>query len=250
MKQQDTIWMYPNQIYVVSGSASANSLFLEDKKCHTIFFDYLNRFVTPMVNILHYKLTATGWATVIQVKSKKEIKDAYFKQRNKSQKADRDKDLTEVRRMISEHFRMFLSNFARQCNAHLNRHGVWVLKKFDKLHVGTNADYTKEFERVCDLQSCNYHQLKRKYQPDKSLYDKEKFLVDVEDVPHVLRSSIGVYERIIKIEKAPVSLKLVKPNSYLPTGRMGSILQAGVLRKMLLKAKNYLNPENPPPKIE
>ena len=109
---QYTTWLYPNQVYVLSGGACANSLFFEDKYCHQLFFKYLTRFVEPMVHILQYKLHATEWVLLIQTKSDKEIRKAYKYQRNKSKKADRSKDLVEVERMLSEHFRLFLSNFA------------------------------------------------------------------------------------------------------------------------------------------
>ena len=94
MKKEQTIWMQPDHVYVVSGGVSANSLLFEDKYCHELFFSYFRRFVSPMVEVLHYKLTATEWAMLIKTKSKRAIKKAYFKQREKSQVADRDKDFT------------------------------------------------------------------------------------------------------------------------------------------------------------
>ena len=125
MSHQQTIWMHPNKIYITSGGASANSLFFEDKHCHLpagrttsilqageLFFTYMKRFVSPMANILHYKLNSTEWAMLIHTKSEEEIQTAYFAQRAKSTTANRDKDLSEASRMLSEHYRMALSNFA------------------------------------------------------------------------------------------------------------------------------------------
>lgn len=125
MSLKQTVWMYPNNVYVTSGGACANSLLFEDQYCHLpaeritsilqasqLFFKYLNRFVTPMAEVLHYKLNSTEWALLIRIRSEDEISNAYFKQRNKSRRADREKDFTETCRMLSEHFRMFLSNFA------------------------------------------------------------------------------------------------------------------------------------------
>lgn len=63
-----------------------------------IFFKYLKRFVSPMAEVLHYKLNSTEWALLIHTKSEKEIRDAYCNQRNKSTKADREKDLTEPKK--------------------------------------------------------------------------------------------------------------------------------------------------------
>lgn len=51
-----------------------------------------------MAEVLHYKLNSTEWALLIHTKSEKEIRDAYCNQRNKSTKADREKDLTEPKK--------------------------------------------------------------------------------------------------------------------------------------------------------
>lgn len=229
--------MHPEEIYVVSGGASANSLFLEDKHCHNLFFDYLSRFVCPMVTILHYKVNSSGWTLLIEVKSKEEINKAYLDQRNKSKTANRDKDLVEVKRILSEHFRMFLSNFAKECNRYLNRNGVLVLKKFDKQRITDEQEYQKQFDLIYDLQSCRYKQVLKKYQPDKSLYDKEGLLRDKEGVAHVLCSSVGVYKKMVKIESLPISLALARPYSH-------------VLRKVLKKGRNIKNPKYPPSQNE
>lgn len=237
MSRQPKNWMYPNQVYVASGGACANTLLFEDKYCHELFFKYLNTFLKPMVKILHYKFTATEWALLIQTKSEEEIKAAYLKQRKKSKTADREKDHIEAHRMISEHFRMLLSNFAKECNAYRERKGTIVMKRFDKFPITSQIDYYHEFERICDLKFCNYRQTKEKYKPDESMYDKEKEMNYSNGFPHPMRSSLGVYDGLLKIESLPISLELVRPNSH-------------VLRKILNDAKKGKNHKKPPPKKE
>lgn len=139
--------------------------------------------------------------------------------------------------MLSEHFRVFLSLFARACNAHLMRKGVVVMKKFEKIPVRTEMNYYKEFEWIYDLKFCSYSQIKEKYQPDRSLYDREKEMVNVEGQIHSLKSSIRVYKGLAKLEKLPVALEMVRPFS-------------SVLRKILNKDQNDKNNENPRPKLE
>ena len=188
-----------------------------------------------MVNILNYKLNATEWAILIHTKSAEEIKAAYFSQREKSDRADREKDHSEPFRMLSEHFRMFLSNFAKECNSYLGRKGVVVMKRFDKYPISTQMIYHQEFDRICDLKFCNYQQIKEKYRADKELYDVDNLLVDQNSEPHVLRSGNRFYSRGLTVENMPIDLLRVKPNTH-------------VLRKILQKDKIIKNPEKPPPK--
>lgn len=237
MEYKNTIWMHPNQVYVTSGGACANTLFFEDKHCHSLFFTYLNRFVRPMVDIIHYKLNATEWALLIRTKSEKEIRTAYFAQREKSDKANREIDHLDVSRMLSEHFRMFLSNFAKSCNAHRKRKGTVVMKRFDKFPITTEKDYYREFDKICDLKFCNYQQVMEKYQPDIKDYDKEGLVSDYDECPHELRNAVGVYRGALKVEKLPVSLIVVRPNSHL-------------LRKILFNRKSKPNSHFRPPKLE
>lgn len=237
MLKTQTTWMYPNQLFIISGGASANSLFLEDKSSHEIFFDYFKRFVEPMVDLIHYKLTKTGWVLLIKTKSKLEINSAYLRQRNKSDKSDRTKDLIEPQRMLSEHLRMFLSNFAKRCNYILGRGGVWVKKRVENLRITNEKQYSKQFDLICDLQACNYRQLKKKYQAREDQYDKDKLLLDEDTCPNRLRSSVSVYNGCKTLEEMPVRLRLVRPFS-------------DVLRKILNNNNKNQNPDNPLPKIE
>lgn len=229
--------MQADQLYVVSGGASANSLFLEDKICHQIFFDYFNRFISPMAELINYKLIATGWVLLIKTKSKLEIQNAYLEQRNKSLKADRTRDLKESKRMLSEHFRMFLSNFAKKSNDHLGRNGVVVKKRFDRFKIVNEHDYHQQFELICNLQSCNYKQVVKKYQADENQYDEEGLLQIEHKTENVLRSGISVYRNRALLINIPIKLLVVRPYSY-------------VLRKILNSNKNGNKPKTPPPPLE
>lgn len=247
---EQTTWMHQNQVYIVSGGACANSLLFEDKYCHLpavrnssilqageLFFKYLKRFVLPMADILQYKLNATEWVLLVHTRSSNDIRNAYYNQRKQSDKADRTKDFEQIERMLSEHFRMFLSNFARECNMYRQRKGTLVMKRFEKLAIRKEKDYYREFERICDLKLCNYRQIKEKYQPDETEYDVENELIENNLTPHALRSAIGVYKGVLKIEMLPVSVKMVRPNTY-------------ILRKILKASNKNINPENPNPKRE
>ena len=199
-----------------------------------IFFKYLKRFVSPMAKILHYKLHSTEWVLMIYTKSEEEIKSAYCRQRNKSKTADREKDLTETKRMLSEHFRMALSNYVKSCNHYLKRRGGLVLRRFQKYPITSEKNYKQEFDRICDLKFCNYQQIKEKYVANKELYDVDNLLFDQNNQPHVLRSGNTFYARVLSREKMPVELMIVWPNS-------------NVLRKILNPPSNDNKNKNPPP---
>ena len=203
-----------------------------------------------MVDILHYKMTPTGWVMAIETKSEKEIGNSYLTQRSKNQKADRTKDIKEAKRMISEHFRMFLSNFVKMSNSYLGREGVLVKKRFDKFLILNEEDYYREFELICDLQSCNYRQTVEKYRADESVYEEENEWQDKNGCIDPVRSSIGLYSGRLKMREMPLEVFIVRPFSNLPAGRITFILQAGVLRKILNQNKNDQNSQNQFPKRE
>lgn len=237
IQKEQTLWMQSDHVYVVSGGSSAQSLFMEDKLCHEIFFNYFNRFVGPMVDLLHYKVTSTSWAMLIKVRNEEKIQEVYLKQRSKSPTADRNKDLKEASHMLSEHFRMFLSNFAKRCNYYLGREGVWVKKRFDKILVSNENEYKKQFELICDLQECNYRQLKEKYQASECKYDQEKLLINRDGFPHELKSgNIKYFGRGLE-RKLPCEVLVARPFSL-------------VLREILKNANRTTNPPKNSAKLE
>jgi len=233
MKINKTTWLQPEKVFIVSGGASANSLFLEDKKCHKIFFKYFNRFLSEMVEVLHYKLNASGWAILVRVKEESHVIEAYKKQRLKSSKANRNLDFVEPERMISEHFRYFLSSFARRCNHILGRQGVWVKKKFDRIGIDTLRDYKVQFEQICKIQDCIHEQKKKKYRPKLREYD----LMNEMDEKSILKSSVLVYKSRLNIEKMPINVRIVRPYS-------------DVLRQILGINKTNQKPSTNHPKME
>lgn len=233
MKKELTTWMHEDNIYIVSGGASANSLFFEDKKCHEMFFRYFQRFLDDMVDVLHYKLTKSGWAILIRTKSEDKIKKAYRRQRKLSYKADPLKEIFDTKRMLSEHFRFFLSSFVRTTNDYLGREGVLVKMKFSKIAINTLKDYKVQFERICQIQECIYQQKLKKYQPDKRNYDREGDMSDLS----IWKSSINFYEKNLRLIEMPITVKLVRPYS-------------DVLRQILAINKNDQKPYIEHPKME
>ena len=184
-------WAQANEIYILHGHSCARNLFMKDKRCHQIFITNLNRFVSKVGTILNYKVNEYGWAILIKTHEEKAIKEAYLAQRNKSKKANRDCDLEEVKRMISEFVRYFLSSTALQCNDHLGRKGVLVQKRFQKLWISNQAEYGKAFDAICRLQDFEKHQRKEYYQPPMDKYESEGIEFD-----GLLRCGVGHYRSV------------------------------------------------------
>lgn len=164
-------WLSAEKVCIAYGHASALNLMFEKKRDHQRFFDLWNKYLGNMAELIQYHLAPTGWTLLFKTKTKKEIISAYHEQRRKSNKVQEKCELSKVEKIISEHFRIFLSQYARRTNADNGRKGTLVLERFSKGIFKEGADFLRVFEQI--TQRLHQKVQEKRYQADEARYDIE-----------------------------------------------------------------------------
>lgn len=170
MDSKKVKWFQPNQIGLVQGAAVARNLMFENKADHELFLRLFDRYVGPMAELIQYNLNATCWMLLLRFRDQKTIRRAYLKQRSKSAKANPESTLTDVSRMISEHFRLFLSRFVFESNKMLNKQGTRVKHRFQKYEINQSSTYIASFKQLSQRIEVLEQRLE-KYRADKRAYN-------------------------------------------------------------------------------
>jgi len=110
----------PNGIYVFSGRSNANSCFIEKLIHAKSFLVYANYFLKGYLKIYDYLITMDGWVMVVKINSKQSILQLNY-----------DGQI-EVRKLISERMRLFLSTFVRVTNNEKSRTGALVHSSYNR----------------------------------------------------------------------------------------------------------------------
>lgn len=165
-------WLEADQICLAQGDAVALNLMFETKKDHQRFLRMWNRYLGEMAEVINYYLSPTGWTILFRTRKSIEIFHAYKKQRKKSKKAMAQCELQCSSKILSEHFRIFLSQYVRSTNAANNRKGTLVMERFQKYVLKNGVDYEKFFALITHKQR---HETQRldKYRADESKYNED-----------------------------------------------------------------------------
>lgn len=166
-------WLDANKVCIAHGNSVALNLMFEKKRDHMIFFELWNKYLGDMTTVLNYHLKPTGWIVMFKTGSNEEIIRAYSKQRRKSKKAKRKFRLKDVGRILSEHFRIFLSQYVRKTNALSGRKGSKVMARFKKYMIQKEEDYKMLFNILMN-QVLGDPQSNKNYRTNTKNYDPEK----------------------------------------------------------------------------
>lgn len=223
-----TKWLEANKICMAKGDATANNLMFERKGNHKMFIELWNRYMSGMAELINYHLSPSGWTLLFKTRSEQDIQRSYMKQRKKSKKADASLTHTDTKRMLSEHFRIFLSQYVRQSNRKLGRSGTKVKQRFTKYLLCDINTYIEEFERIVKRKRPNSQRLK-KYQADEKQYDIKREMQE----DSIWKVGNRLYNEKVTQVKVVKGMRLLPPQCY-------------ILRKFLLNQKPH-NPslENP-----
>lgn len=202
-------WLEPSSVCLAQGSAVAINLMFESKKEHKLFFKYWERYLGGMAEIINYHLSPTSWALLIRTKNEYHIKQAYLNQRKKSKKALKSRKLTDAKRMLSEHFRIFLSQFVRQVNRQRGRVGTHVKHRFLKNVFKDEVNYEKVFNALMKINQPK-SQRNPKYQADARKYDMKKEL-EGESIWKMGRKMYGVDYQGVRVVGEVV---LIRPKTH------------------------------------
>lgn len=223
--QAKKIWFHAEKLCIAHGCCVASNMMFETKKDHQLFLKLWDKYLSPMADLVQYHLSPSGWILMFKTKSKEKIVQAYLTLRKHSQKAKAAHKLTETKRMISEHFRILLSQFVRRMNAKNKRRGTLVLESFRKYVLSNTSEYQRIFKIIVESQA-NQKQYIKKYQADYSKYDTKKEMTD---------RSIWKVGRLI--DMVPLVKKIESISAYFMPSRYS------ILRNLL----NYsLNTQKPP----
>lgn len=166
-------WLDANEICIAHGNSAALNLMFEKQRDHQLFFELWNKYLGEMTTVLNYHLRPTGWIIMFRTRSREDIINSYNAQRKKSKKAKRKCKLKDVGRILSEHFRIFLSQYVRRTNALSGRRGSIVMSRFKKYIVQKEADYRMLFTMLMN-QVLGDPQSKNDYRANTENYDCDK----------------------------------------------------------------------------
>lgn len=214
-----TKWFDANRICMAQGSSTGSVQFFETEKDHERLLQLWDKYLGAMTELIQYSFTSTNWMILFRSKSSKSINAAYSALRVKSIKADLSKTLHQPSRMLSEHFRIMLSQYVRQTNMQVGRRGTRVRQRFDKFLVNQLVDYKAIFERI----HLGIHTL---LQPNPLYQAKRKSDNTVDQLKNwsIWRSSRLYYMFTHKKHRVVDSFRIINPDSY-------------ILRKILAKQK-------------
>lgn len=166
-----------NRVCLATGEAVALNLMFEDKYDHRLFLELWDKYLGAMTEVLNYYLSPTGWTVLFKTKSAVEIRESYRLQRAKSKKAKPERTKEEVSGILSEHFRIFLSQYVRRFNARKGRSGTLVFERFRKYVFKSHANYQKIFDLLTSKHRSKRQKL-QKYQADERGYDIKKEITE------------------------------------------------------------------------
>lgn len=219
-------WLEANSICLAQGESVALNLMFENQKDHELFLQYWKKYLSKMATLINYHLTPAGWTLLFRSKSAKEIEAAYLELRSTSKKAKKKHTLTQASKMLSEHFRIFLSQFVKRTNTRHQRKGTKVKQRFQKYILRDTSEYEELFDMLT-RQKRRESQSRRKYRADETKYDQKGEL----DQESKWRVGTRVYKGLEEGFRKWLGMELVLPKS-------------DVLRNYL---QTKYNPNFPPP---
>ena len=225
-----------NGLYLVWSSASANTLYFEDKIDHQMFLSFVDNFLGKMIDVVHYSIVPTGWALIFRTKSDTEIKEAYFTQRSKSKKVIFGQCKEKIGLMLSEHFRFAISLYVKSSNVIHNRHGSKIHSRIQKFILPTQKVLENEIKKMEALvEFCE--QTMPWYRPDYNFYCDDEML----SMDHKLKSA----KRLYKSKNS--GLVTLSPLVCF----VDLLVKMDVVRKLIANTCTLhswpINPKNPPP---
>lgn len=165
-------WLKSDSVCLAKGDAVALNLMFETEQDHALFFKCWKKYLSDMADLINYHLSPTGWVLLFKTKSSREIQEAYKDLRSQSNKAKKEHTHVDISRILSEHFRIFLSQFVRKSNAIHGRKGTLVMQRFHKYVFKDSVDYEYFFDMIT-RRLRNLPQTNRKYQANERGYDVE-----------------------------------------------------------------------------
>lgn len=198
-------WLSANQVCIAQGNSVALNLMFETKADHQIFLTLWERYLGGMTEVLNYHLSPIGWTVLFRTKSSSEISNSFQELRKKSKKAT--KEIKDIGRMLSEHFRILISQYVRRTNQLNGRKGTKVMHRFKRFVLNSIVDYNRAFQLLIKAKDREVHT--EKYQADRSKYDVKEEMNDESG----WKSGKCMYHGDLAVFDVLRCVRLVRPNS-------------------------------------
>jgi len=209
-----------SQLYLIVCRSTSHEAFFENVSQLRIFKNQFKRHLDGICDVIEYLHVPSGYAYIIETKSKESIREWYEVKRATSRKRTEASPISELWRIISECFRHMGSTFVSICNRRSGREGAKFRKRFERFAFEDES----ELQLVTELLRMGKIDLDQKSDQYKMYSKKKKWVKAVKSVK-LLRSSlkIGNEEKAVAINGSQGKPK-VNLLGRLWKGRFGEIL--------------------------
>ena len=129
-----------NQVYhIYNWSNGREQIFLEEGH-YQFFLKRFSEYVLPYLRVYAYAIMPNHFHFIVGVKCEKEVAVAIELERMVALWVRLDNDLN---RFIAERFQRFLSSYAKAFNAQQNRNGSVFQRKYKRVLVKTDSNFTR-----------------------------------------------------------------------------------------------------------
>lgn len=160
-------------IYLFSGKASANSVFVESLAEAREFLNSANERFFGYIKIHEYLTTKDGWSMICEIESVELIIKTYLNARKANGREYKNPPFEEVWRIVSEQVRHWLSRFIKNCNFNQGRTGSKVHSSYERRLFLDVAD-AKQYIIGMHEQTIEMGQKRKKYRGKKSHFSVGK----------------------------------------------------------------------------
>ncbi|MDA9773907.1 hypothetical protein N9B82_03030 [Saprospiraceae bacterium] len=134
--------------YAIQISASANSAIVEKVYQAKKFLQLVNSRLEGFAKVHDYLISNGGIFLVLEVQESVLILDKYLGMRNRSKKANRELDLEEVWKIISEQFRHLISMYVKWFNKETGRVGSMVARNYERFYFENIEEANKYLRKM------------------------------------------------------------------------------------------------------
>ena len=158
-----------NCIYLFSGKASANSIFIESLDEAHEFINSANSRFKNYMKIREYLVTESGWSFICEIESEELILATYLQSRLNRGREYKNPPFEDVWRIMSEQVRHWLSRFIKNCNFSQGRTGGKVHSNYER-HLFASVNEAEEYIVAMHAQDLDFGQKKRQYRGNRQYF--------------------------------------------------------------------------------
>ena len=225
--------LFSDRIYVISNSAEAKNSLFRKKEDYHLLQDKINKYLSPICDILAYNLNIDEYVLLIKIKSRESLETFYREKKGNTSLAE---DLIPPSSYIfSQQMANFQSGYVKHYNNKYQRSGSLFCSRFARELVESELDASAWVSKINDMQEFrirkDYWKSDRYRKMLKSGLDQTKYL---------LCSSKKAYENEIKPGIKGFVLYDTKKLQGCFNGPMIKILDHAIIKKFFMSTMKFL----------